>query len=43
MPALPGVQTYLAGVGCNEEGQVGDFICFQINRFHDVNSLFIDS
>ena len=34
---------YLAAGGCNQKGQVGEFVCFEINGFHDVNSLFVGS
>ena len=43
VPALSGVQAYLAAGGCNQKGQVGEFVCFEINGFHDVNSLFVGS
>ena len=41
-PALRSVQTYLTDFRRNQKSQVCDFVGFQRNVFHDVNSLFID-
>jgi hypothetical protein len=42
VPALPSVLTYLTGFRGNQKSQVCDFVSFQSNCFHSVNSLFIE-
>lgn len=43
VPALPSVHLYLTGFRGNQKSQVCDFVSFQSNCFHSVNSMFSDS